>query len=352
MSQAIVVSRPTRVQLVSGNTQQKKKKKPAPKTRSRKRGRASRQVSRAAMTATAAYISSLVDPFDNPPGPMGFGCLTPTTCNTAYFRGVVNSNGDGTLTLAAVPNSKKLLYLNNAGAAVATWTTGDASDQAVISSNFDGGRCVSIGIRAFPSIAATAVPGVCVVGALPFQSVTSLTAMTTNDLITLPTSHIYRGYEGGSSTGRPVDPSSWTFRSETTDAFGYAGGTVIPFTIPYVAFSGFGAASPVYVEVIMNFESMPNISHQATPLNPNLESKSNGPTLSDEWPNVERMWNSIRGTIPTPGQPGEGAATAWNLVNHPMVRGAVRGAAAAAARNPRIRPYANTLTALTDSFFG
>jgi len=291
-------------------------------------------------------MKSLADPFDNPGPRLGWGCLQPTQVVSSYLRGSAIVDGvSGALSLAAVPSVGNLLWKNNAGISTATWTTVASADAAVAEANFAGARVISLGIRAFPSVAQTAAPGVCAVGALPFQSATSLGAMTATDLLAFPTSHVCRGYEGGSSCGRPQDPNSYDFQGQIVAASGWAGGTAIPFSIPYIVFSGLPANTTVYFEVVVNYEALYNMAHGVSPLNSGDQPQA-GPTLADEWPNLERMWSTIRQVLPTPGQMKETSASDWNS----MFNLGARAALSAARGNPNLRQRYGSLMDAADTF--
>jgi len=287
-----------------------------------------------------------VDPFENGAIRLGWGGLAPTSTVTAYLRTSLTSNADGSIAIVAQPCAKQLLASNVAGASTATWTTASATDYVALGTNFSDGRVVSMGIRAYPSIAATSIPGQCLVGHLVAQSPTTLAQFTPNDFAGLQSSHVCRGYEGGSSTSRPVDPNSFNFYPNTVDTTGFTGGTEMPVSIPYIVFLGLPASTVVYVEIALNLEVIYQQLHGVAPINAN-ETSPEG-TLSDEWPSIERMWSFLRESLPTPGQFTEAAASVWNTVNSPL-QGVVN--APQTRGGPRARNLFSTIFDTMNGYF-
>lgn len=259
-----------------------------------------------ASLCTPEYIASLCDPFEHSGTKLGWGTLIPTRVEQAYLRGTTTANADGTLALAAAPSAKGMLYVGNSGGAAGFGSNVDASDLTAITGNFTDGRVISLGIRAFPSIAATAAPGYVYAGALPGMTNNTLAACTTADLTAFPTSHMSIGYDGACATGRPVDPSSFLFSPLIVNGSGWPSTTttVIPFSIPYIAFQGLPAGATVAYEVVLNFEGTTLLAHNATALGMG-EDTTGSKTVSDEWSSVEQMWHAVKPALPPPGRPFE-----------------------------------------------
>lgn len=256
---------------------------------------------------TSEYLESLVDPFECCGPRLGWGCLTPSGVSTAYVRGTLTANADGTVAFMAVPECKSLLYYWNGGASAAATANIAPSDATVIGQNFQSGRPVSLGVRVFPSIAMTSAPGQCVTGALIDMNNTQLAALTVNDLITYPNSHVSIGYSGGSSTGRPIDVHSFEFQIPTVDQtndFISVGGE-FNFSLPYVVFTGLPASAVCYYEAAFNFEALYKTQHSSAALAPGDAMA----TLANEWPSMETMWTRVKDLLPPPGRPGEATAS-------------------------------------------
>jgi len=260
---------------------------------------------------TNEYVKSLVDPFENVGCYLGFGCMVPTSLVTAYVRGTVAANADGSLALAALPGVGNGMLIGNGGLAVSFTTSADTQayyNKTAIQASYETARVISIGLRAFPSIAATSAPGICYTGALPQVNFTDLTLFTPTDLGTLIDSHMGIGTSGGSSTGRPIDPSSFVFAEQVigTD-IGYNNAVwtaqAIPFSIPYVAFTGLPASAVVSYEVVLNLEATPIMQHAAGTSAITGASVQEA-TLATEWPTVDRMWSKLSKFLPPSGREG------------------------------------------------
>jgi hypothetical protein len=264
--------------------------------------------------STELYCKSLVDPFEFVGPKLGWGCMTPSSVNTAYLRIQANTNADGTAAFVAGMASKTLLYTYFGGAAVAgIGSISAASDATAISGNFSAGRCISLGIRAIPSVATTAAPGYVFGGAFPAMSESVLTSLSVNDLLAFPTTEFLGTSLGGASvTGRPVDANTFTFIPQVVNATGFpaADPNLQYFALPYIVFSGLPASSPVMVEVVMNFEALPLVTHLNSTLGTGSKNAGTGEsTLADRWASASQMWSSIRDILPTPARALEGMAS-------------------------------------------
>lgn len=253
---------------------------------------------------TRSYINTLSDPFEHSAIPLGFGALVPTRISTLYIRTSVASNADGTLALMVYPNAKGILQtasgLNTSFATTAI--AADAFDLAAINANAGSGRVVSMGIKAYPNLAATAVPGQTICGAIAGSTFTLSQALTTADLVALPSSHIGKGYEGGVACSRPQDTDSFEFYPQVVGATGFATTTQFPCSVPYVAFTGIGNATSVFIEVVVNIEYIEALQHGSAPMG--IGGSNRLPTLASEWNNIEHLWSSIRDILPDPGRIG------------------------------------------------
>ncbi len=281
------------------------------------------------MSMTSAYFKSLVDPFEWTPPKLGWGCMVPTTIVSGYFRSVLTSSADGTLAILGLPCVTLGIVNSTGSASTVGWATSNYSNQSAIIAACGEGRVVSIGLRAYPNIALTAVPGAVYTGATVPTDWTSLQTLSPNDLIALPTSHLSIGVAGSSATGRPVDPDSFTFFDAIVDADGYTAAVnaseTMPFSVPYIVFAGLPASSIVYVEGLINIEATQVVKHLAqTVLPDNAEVGSS--RLCDYWPSFENMWGRIRPLLPAPGRPGESAASNDGSLIGSIFAGATRAA--------------------------
>jgi hypothetical protein len=232
--------------------------------------------------------------------------LVPTSINSAYWRGSTAANADGSIVIVATPNVVGFLQFFTSGLLTAGYTTTNAIDAVSVYNNFGTGRVLSIGIRAVPMVAATAVPGVCYTGAMSGVSDSVLTLMNPTDFVDLPQARMNVGSIGASATGRPIDPSSFIMDGRIVGSAGYSTTTQFPFSTPFIAFTGLPASAQVAIEAVMHFEATPIIYHNLAPLGG--ASESFGGKLSDYWPNFEKLWEVVRSVIPPPGRPGETTA--------------------------------------------
>jgi len=267
-------------------------------------------------TATEAYVKSLVDPFEYSGGPLGWGTMLPTTVQQAYRRGIATANADGSLVLVCNPSATSTLAFWTGGAAIAgPGGVANAMDLAAITANYTDARVISFGIRSYPIIAATSVPGVVYSGALPCPVWTDLVAggtLTPNDFAAFPTSHMSIGRDGACATGRPADPTSFEFEPWVVSGFSanyQDPSDDIPFSVPYNAYISLPASALVAYEVCVNFEGIAKVATGTSAMGLGQGTASTSTTLADVWGTVERMWGSLKTILPPPGREGSGTAS-------------------------------------------
>jgi len=297
-----------------------KKKKRGGRSRPRNGGGGSGPNIQAALTA--AYFKSLVNPFENAAPKLGWGCMVPSTVVQAYSRFEVNTASDGSIVIALLPCVKGGILVNTSG--VATWTSLDFANTPAIIANCGEGRVISAGLRFFPNLAMTAVPGAMYTGAMVASTAAQFTTLFTSDFTSAPTTHMSIGYAGGSSTGRPVDPDSFEFVAAVVDSNGWTANppnsnTTLPFSVPYVAYQGSANVVNGWVEAVLNIETTQVVSHSGTTILP--DDNTSVPRLCDYWPSFESMWGRIQGSLPHPGRPGEAAAAADDCYVSAMLSG-------------------------------
>lgn len=245
---------------------------------------------------TQDYCKSMIDPFEFTGCRLGWGTMVETSLSSAYYRVDLTSNVDGSLAILGFPSASNMFFYNASGAVGTSWAALAAIDGAAIAANFSAGRIISIGIRATPSIALTSAPGYVFGGVLPFSTNNMINTLTPGDLENFPTSQFLGNAIGGASvTGRPVDVSSYEFYPQVTNAAGFASTTVVPFAVPYIVFLGMPATSHVQVEILLNFEGLPLLTHAATALPPQTAKSS---TLNEEWLTPDSLWKNIADKLP------------------------------------------------------
>jgi len=282
---------------------------------------------------TAAYFKSLVNPFEYSPPKLGWGCMIPSTIVQAYIRTSVTASTDGSLLIYVIPCVTAGVIVGNGGINTAPVSSSNFFNSAAIIANCGEGRIVSVGLRAVPDIALTSVPGAVYTGATVPSTFAALSTLTPNDFTQLPTSHMSRGLEGGSSTGRPIDPDSFTFFAPVVDSNGWESSanmnSSIPFSVPYISFAGLPASAVVYYEAVINIEATQAILHNSGPVLPDSDGTSS--RLCDYWPSFESMYNRLQLALPHPGRPGEAAAATDSSFLGALMSG-VRSASTAVAR--------------------
>jgi len=265
---------------------------------------------------TTEYLKSLIDPFENTGCKLGWGTLVPTTLSQAYLRGTVTADAGGNAQLIAFPSVVGIVAAwGGVTNAVANGTQANALDQASVTSQFTGGRIISIGLKSWPNLALTSAPGVLYQGAGVFQGQDITATITAADLQAFPTTVVTKGVEGGTVTGRPVDPKSFQFDETVTntkgwmqyiaaeDAAGAALDSLIPFSLPYQCYTGIGNGTLVNYEVVVNFEGVTALHHSSTSAISGQPSQTTA-LVSSEWPSIEAMWNGVKGYLPTPAIAG------------------------------------------------
>jgi hypothetical protein len=253
---------------------------------------------------TRQYLKTLIDPFEFAGVPLGFGTLVPTRISTIYLRGSTTADSTGYLALGVYPQAHYPLQLANSGAS-ASFTTSAAPitsiDEAAITANLGSARVVSVGIKAYPNLAATSTPGLVVSGAIPGSTPNLFGALTPTDLISFPTSHVGKGYEGAVACSRPQDTVSFEFYQQMVNNAGFATTTDFPCSIPYICFSGIGNGTVVYYEVAINIEGIEILQHSSAAMGMSID---NTRTLASEWDSLEHMWSSVKVILPDPGRIG------------------------------------------------
>lgn len=244
---------------------------------------------------TREYMKTLVDPFTYAGVKIGWGCLCPSSVTTIYFRGTATANADGSLAIIARPAATNSIGIFNGGAAVGITSSVSSTDAAAIDANFGSGRIISMGLKSFPSIAATSAPGISYCGALPGVNYTLISGMTPNDLAAFPVSLQGIASIGCCATGRPQDPNSFIFSNEVVDTGGYTGTVEFPFSVPYNAYLGLPASSVVAYELAINIEGIVKLKTGAVGIGQNMSITK---TLADYWPSVEKMWSYVSPQLP------------------------------------------------------
>lgn len=290
-----------------------------PGKRSRRRRKRTRRVvhnasGRAPPNVLAKYIATLSDPFDNPPVNLGWGTMVPTGLGTLFYRAAYTTSTDGSLTVIVIPTVNTFTggqapIISTTGVYSAnTWTTANWNNNTAYNSLANEARVVSVGLKVLPQVPMTAAPGVVYSGALPGMSVTDILSCSTQQMASSPFLKLGYGNVGAIACGRPEDPTSFSFNTATL--LFTSNSTVLPYTCPIIAMSGFPASTSVLVEAVLNIEylydhHMMNSQAVGGTTAPSGTGQGSADVAEDtvtaSFPNVESMWNVVKRYLPDPG---------------------------------------------------
>jgi len=253
------------------------------------------------------YINTLNDPFVHGPVRIGWGTMVPTNLYTATYRASMTANADGSFGVGLLPslgNTNANIYFNNAGAGVATWTAQKYNNGTAIAAAVNECRIVSGGIKVFPMVPGTGAPGVIYAGSIPSATASDVGAQTLNNLAAVPFLKIGYGATGACAMIHPVDPVSYEFTNLALA--GYNAGTLTTSSVPLIVGLGFPASITVFVEAVLNIESVSEFSTTAAITNPELVANDTK-TMTDYFPSIEAMWSKIKQYVPESSQVYEAA---------------------------------------------
>lgn len=246
--------------------------------------------------ALGCYLRTLSDPWQYGPCRIGFGTMVPTQLGTAYFRGIVASNADGSIGVALIPSVGNGLYVANAGAAVATWSNSvfpNASSLQAISGEY---RVVSAGLRLLPLVPGTAAPGIGYAASVPSLSISQITGTAPNGFIGNPQFHVGYAASGASAISLPVDPVSFQFLNSIQA--GYGVNNSVASSTPMIILTGLPGATNVLIEAVLNLEGL--MTYNSTGALNTPGQADDQPTLSDYFPSLDNMWSQAKRAIPSP----------------------------------------------------
>lgn len=305
---------------------------------------------------SSAYMNCLTNPFVCPPVRAGFGCLVPSQVRTAYKRSSFTTASDGSFSLFVLPNANNLLLLNlNTLTTVQNGTTGSlnqAQNVTPLNSLVNSTRTLGMGIRLFPMIPATSVPGIISLGCAPRMSLgdavegnngiaaassAGLFNSSTDVISALPylKEHIARpsSLDFFQLTWRPTDVRDFEFSDgdasvilATTNVLyapyyqqTYANQQLANYGDTQGSFlvctgQGLPASTKIYYEIVLHEEAIASAKTLV-----NIDVATSGPSLADTGTHssFESFYRSIQGILPTVDQVS-GAAT--SLMSSPMIK--------------------------------
>jgi hypothetical protein len=275
-----------------------------------------------------AYINTLNDPFTYPGVKLGWGCMLPTSVYTLYVRGNFNTNADGSFAVFMAPqlvnNGITNLYpiqYNVGGAASTTWNNlATWTNVTNVSASASAGRVVSGGIKVYPQVPATSVPGVLAAMSIPTGTSSGILAQTPTTLSYQPYAEIGYGATGASGVTRPQDVSS--FDMDVRTILGNTSSTtVFDCSIPAISGIGFPPTTNIWYEAVLNVETLMNYTDASgaiTSMNQRLDSTE---TLATHHASFDSMWQAIKHLV-GPGQVVNHASTTPAAVRQQRTGGA------------------------------
>lgn len=265
----------------------------ASKSRNSRRNNKKSNMGSQANQFASGYLATLNDPFEYPPVKLGYDCYVASDLVTAYMRGSITVNADGTFSMVGFPCSQSLVLTNVSGAIGTTWTTLGSINATNILTNYGAGRTLSLGIRAFSNQGGGALStGVFYAGAIPIVTLNEVRSFSAIGLSTLNQSEMGIGKNGACALGRPQDNDSFVFFQSnivTNNTF------LSEFSVPYITGEGFPVGTKIYYECIQNLEVLSKVTTGSIASSPNLPNQ--GPVASDFFPSPESLMSKIRPLI-------------------------------------------------------
>lgn len=238
------------------------------------------------------YADLLNDPFSVAPVKLGFGTMVPTTTATLYWRGILTTASDGTLSIAVFPgvNGSNCGVFSNAG----LFTTGVnwaqnqwANSSAVTGMGLQQIRFLGMGLRAYTNSGLNIQPGIWFVGSVPSTYPGAVTAQSASQLVTLPALKPGVTRTGARAVSRPQDNSSYEFTVAATPPSGY----LASHSIPMIVIQNSAGASSIYVEAVCHIEGIEGLGSETA--NIFGESTAPEPGLSDWFPSTEQLFKAV-----------------------------------------------------------
>jgi len=238
-----------------------------------------------------------------PPINLGFGSMADTGLATAYAKGSLTVNADGSFAILMQPTigagvGIKGINTNNAGLAVPTWAQVTWPNESAINVLATEARIVSGALRVMGLQALTAAPGLLYAGHINSSTANLNTTTTAQLLSNYPTSKTGIGPEGCFITLRPLDTDFYVFSPSTMAQTNGA----IPWFWPtiYAAGTGFPAGTSIFWEACINVEYVSGILD--TNVNTIIDGESEprlSETLATTYASVEQAWNYASRLLPT-----------------------------------------------------
>jgi len=321
------------------NKQQKSKPSPAPQTverttvirnkKNKSRQQSIRNRSRNQFNNSLAkncYSDLLNDPFNNPPCRIGYGTMVPTQLGTVVYRTTTAANADGSFGLYVIPTlgtTSNPIGYNNAGAAVATWTTAGWQNIAQYPTTLlSECRIIALGVKITPLIAATAAPATVLAGSISGVARTTLDGLTPTAVLAYS---MLQPFVVRADTlmvnSRPIDNQAYEFL--TVNAVGSTS-NIWPNSTPVIAITGAPASANFLIEAIMHFEYIPIPNTTNTREYEANASYSEEPKISHSFPSQEKLWDYTFGRL-NPSAVFDLAASFTNLATARTVQNMLHG---------------------------
>lgn len=321
-----------------------------------------------------SYYRCLTDPFNCPPVRLGYGTMVPTQLHTAYLRTSTVTSAAGNLNLFVLPNPNNFVlqtFANGQGVSpeVITSRISTSANVALLNSMYDLTRTVAMGLRIYPMVPATSVPGIVSLGCAPRSDLADFVANYDSDppgthLANASSEYVFQMPYMREHMAKPsnLDYYQLTWRPTDIRDFEFTQGdaaTIRPNAVatnaPFVsvqlpangvtsndtqgsflvaAIQGLPANTTVYFEAVLHLETI----DATNPLSSTefSSSKPGTDSVADENPNIptiESVYRSFRDMLPSVDTVA-GAAT--SLLTSPIVQQAARNIYRSARSDYRI----------------
>jgi hypothetical protein len=251
------------------------------------------------------YLRVLEDPFNNPPCKLGYNTMVPTALATATFRSNIAASSDGSIAICVSPfigtndtSNTAGFHYNNSGNSGTVWTHAAWLNAATILPLSTEARVVSVALKAFPIVAATATPPISYCGALVGKSIFTVTGQSPGLMLTSPTLQKFIGVNELMARGRTVDNQAFEFLVNTMS--GHAT-NVFSTSTPAIVINGLPASATISVEATLHIEYVPSTFGSDATTNPQGNQGPDPDNVSTLFGSLEEMYRWIYPKLSHPG---------------------------------------------------
>lgn len=239
------------------------------------------------------YINTLRDPWEYGPIELGYNTFQTTELATAYLRGSLTVNADGSFAMFMSPSALSMFSYNVAGATTATWSTINSTNYAAVSTQIPQSRVVSGGLRVYCLFPETSASGILYSTSDVSSTYNTLITNTPTTISALSGAEMSIGSSGSRVVMLPIDNDSYSFFSGPTNA--YSGGALPYHPSLLISGLGFPTGTKIFYESILNLEGLPAAGASTVGTDPNQT--NNSQVLVGSYPTPQSLYNSVRNAI-------------------------------------------------------